>query len=139
MSRTPESRAQESRNAEQATSQPQVPHGPAKPQNPTHSGRAGSELPTKSVRLGRTEAALWLEHIRGWLANEETYSADLDALRDALENACWLARWKREDVVLELCPGVVAGLLETLVRMHLENSEEMADALEAMVRKLSGS
>jgi hypothetical protein len=100
--------------------------------------RSGSENPTRSVRLGRTEAARWLEQIRDWEADSEQKSEDLEALRDALEDACWIARWKRQEVILQLCPGVVAGLLEMLVRLHVEDSREMADALETMVRKLSG-
>ena len=115
----------------------------AAPSNETRQGERersdGSGIPTRSVRLGRTEAACWLEQTRQWAAENGKGSEDLEALRDALEDACWMARWKREDVILELCPGVVAGLLETLVRMHLENSEEMAEALESMVRKLSGN
>lgn len=100
---------------------------------------SASKFPAKSLRLSRQEAANCLECVGRWLRDGHR-SPELESLRNALEDACWLARWKREAVILDLCPSVLPGILETLVQIHSdEPSAEAAEALETVIRELSVS
>ena len=55
---------------------------------------SASEAPTKSFQLSRQEAASWLVCVNQWL-EDGGQSLELESLRGALEDASWLARWKR--------------------------------------------
>ena len=79
-----------------------------------------------------------LAGVRQPVAADGSQSPELESLRSALEDACWLARWKREEVIVELCPSWLPGMLEALVRIHGdEPSSETAEHLETIIRRLS--
>lgn len=109
-------------------------------QDPTGQPRGSrSDLPTKTLYLSRQEAASWLLSIDQWLSEQDVKTCpELESLRLSLEDACWLARWKRESVNLELCPAWLPGILQALVQVDAdEPSSEMAETLEAIIGKLS--
>ena len=96
-----------------------------------------SESSTKSVCLSRDEAATWLLCVNQSLENGNQPS-ELKSLRNALEDACWLGRWKRENVIVELCPTVLPSTLDSLIQIHGEEpSSEVAEDLETIIRRLS--
>ncbi len=93
---------------------------------------------SKSVRLSREEAGRWLEIVGGWTSASDNRTAELEALRNALEDACWLARWKREDVLLELRSSILAAVVEELLRIaQTDPVTPVLPLLEDMIKHLS--
>jgi hypothetical protein len=98
-----------------------------------------SQPPMKMIQLNRSAAAQWLVCVNQCLlSNFGAQCVDLATLRNSLEDACWLARWKREDVLLELCPSLLAGVVATLIRIHSDDSiQHVSEVLEGINQQLS--
>ena len=93
---------------------------------------------TKSVRLSREKAARWLILLSQLSSWEATASTGITKLRDQLENDCWLARWKREEVLYEVCPTVIADVsIELMQIAQGDISAHNADVLMEIVQDLS--
>ena len=74
-------------------------------------------LQTKCIGLTREKAAHWLRELSSSVVPNCEVSNGMEQLLGSLEDACWLARWKREDVLFEFCPTIIAQVLDELVEM----------------------
>ncbi|KAA5546257.1 hypothetical protein FYK55_05055 [Roseiconus nitratireducens] len=98
---------------------------------------AESRLPARSIYLTRDQAVRWLEQLNRLTASDRT-AADLREMRNSLEEACWLARWKREEVILEMCPSTLASVAQRLMQItHGESRIGDLHVLEDMIEALS--
>jgi hypothetical protein len=100
--------------------------------------RSLGECPTRSIRLSRWEAAGWVGAVGQWLSEGGgEAAAELGRLRVALEDACWLARWKREEAIVELSLSDTAAILAFLVKTQAgELSAEATETVDSMIRSL---
>lgn len=66
--------------------------------------------PTKDIQLDGLQAKQWLEYLEGLTPGCE-HAETLAEFRNRLDDALWLAQWKREYVVMELELTAVASLI----------------------------
>lgn len=96
-----------------------------------------SALASADITLCRDQAARWLEYLTKWhhyLGPESS----LGQLIQQLQDACWLARWKRENVILELRPVTVIESIEVLVQLCAVNDDPCDSEIgDELIRVLS--
>jgi hypothetical protein len=98
------------------------------------------QSPTKSILLSNVAAARWLDQLGKVIAAGEQDSACLEQLRNSLEDCGWLACWKREEVIVDLCPVLLADLMETLLKIsQTDQSTEQAQVIEEIIQVLAAS
>jgi hypothetical protein len=91
------------------------------------------------IRLSREQANRWLFHLNELLESGCEGSISIEELRNQLENACWLARWKRDEVVLDRCPSLTPGVLGALLQCSQAGlSANAIETLQEITQKLSG-
>lgn len=88
----------------------------------------------REICLPALRAAEWIVCLEELLASGEPRDA-VKQFYEELGDACWLARWKRENVVIdiEICatPELIAQLISSDV--HLLNSGAMEDIVSTLV------
>ncbi len=94
-----------------------------------------SDEPLKrEIWLDAFRAATWIVFMEELLASGEPRTA-VDQFYDKLSDACWLARWKRENVVvdIEICaiPELISQLIPT------DNQTVTTSYLEDMLATLT--
>jgi hypothetical protein len=87
------------------------------------------------IGLDRSRAAAWLVYTEGLLAASKSCDA-IEHFFENLQDACWLARWKRENVVLD----IEVSLLPTLIAQLVSAATDKAttSVLEDMLVTLAG-
>ena len=89
---------------------------------------------TREIWLDAFRAATWIVFMEELLASGEPRTA-VDQFYDKLSDACWLARWKRENVVvdIEICaiPELISQLIPT------DNQTVTTSYLEDMLATLT--
>jgi hypothetical protein len=102
--------------------------------------RSANQPPMKSFQLSSAQAARWLDQLGKNTAAAGQNSGCLEQLRDSLEDSAWLACWKREYVIVELCPSMLASVLEALLQIsQTDQAVEDAQVLEEIIQILSTS
>ena len=92
----------------------------------------------KTIYVSKPQAARWLDQLAKMIDFGGNNTGCLEELRDNLEDCGWLACWKREDVVVELCPSTLAGVLaEVLKSSGTDRPKEDLETLEEIARVLS--
>lgn len=81
----------------------------------SQAGAPASGLTLDALKMSRIEAASLIRFIEKRSSRLQEASAELESLRHALEDACWLARWKRESVIVEVKPAAKANIVEELL------------------------
>ena len=92
----------------------------------------------KTIHLSKPQAARWLDQLAKMIGTRGQHTCCLEELRDSLDDSGWLACWKREDVIVELCPSTLASVLAELLRIsETDQCKEDAETLEEIIRVLS--
>ncbi|TWU39741.1 hypothetical protein [Novipirellula artificiosorum] len=101
----------------------------------TRANASRDSISRRRLQLSQSQAAAWLCYLNQRLTSEQPRCESLDELRAQLADACWLARWKREQVDLEFCLSLLPGLTESLLGLSQQDQDrEDFDVLEDMIR-----
>ncbi len=108
-----------------------------------HDDASSLEQPPRLVRLTQIQAGSWLGYLERIcssnrpLENGKPALESLRQLHHLLSDACWLARWKRENVILEVCMTMLPGLFADLLSLsQREQTKQDFDTLEEMIFEL---
>lgn len=85
---------------------------------------------TNSVQLTRATATGWLNLLNRMASQDPESAQGLEQLRNRLEDDCWLARWKREQVDFDFCPTMITDVLQEL--LQVSQSDLAIDDLRAI-------
>ncbi|WP_182871052.1 hypothetical protein [Stieleria mannarensis] len=94
-----------------------------------------------SFAIDRWRASRWLDQLNDVRISIGDSPA-IDLLFQRLEDASWLARWKREDAILELCPSTLIDVLEAMVQFSQSdvscNSPGVLEEMTECLTRLGG-
>ncbi len=99
----------------------------------------GQQPPRRAITVDPNQVAGWLRQLNQWIEERPGSSEQsLEKLRNRLEDACWLARWKRDRGSLEMCPSELAGIVDDLSSIGQQNLEpEAFQVVEELIGALS--
>ncbi len=98
---------------------------------------ANCEL-TAEIRLDRARAARWLVCAESILSHSGGNNA-FSQFCDRISEACWLARWKRDYVLLPVDTLAVPQILSDLIGAELFGDDSQAAVMEDMLATLGRS
>lgn len=92
----------------------------------------------REIRVDRARAADWLNYLEQLPSISGKHCA-LAQFHQHLSDACWLARWKRENVLFDLdvtlIPGLVSELLAQASRSHNPSDQTVIEEIVASVTR----
>jgi len=89
---------------------------------------------TRTLVVSPSQAGRWLE----LLESVSGTSGELRDLRDRLEDAFWLARWRRDRVALDVASAEVPGLVQAVLDAGEAGSDVELDLIDDLATALSG-
>lgn len=95
----------------------------------------------RDLRLEARQAARWLAYLER-LSPQAQYAQTLAQFRDQLDDALWLARWKREDVMMDVeltaVPDLLAAISSEEPALSSDGSLDIQADILAALSKMSG-
>ena len=93
------------------------------------------DLLKREILLDALRAAKWVIYLEELLAVNASRIAVEQFYAD-LNDACWLARWKREDIIIEVAIASIPELISQLIPTHSETvtASVLEDILASLTR-----
>ncbi|QDV26845.1 hypothetical protein [Aureliella helgolandensis] len=105
--------------------------------NPQTGSQPVGEKLTCDLHLDRVRAASWQILLAAQVRSGSTENSLLLQFAEQLEDACWLAHWKREDVVMSLDIAMVPELISQLLTIQSEQQGADQEIVADMLSKLA--
>ena len=91
----------------------------------------------QEITLTQAQAGSWLDFLNEAIQRSDQDGTGLRRLRDELVDQCWLGRWKRENVQVQLDPSLLPDVLEALLQeCELATSRELEQGLADIAKCL---
>ncbi|MDM4018340.1 hypothetical protein [Roseiconus lacunae] len=88
------------------------------------------------VRVHPTVAANWLRQLNQLFQETDCMPDEFSRFHKDLEDACWLANWKRDDVQLAISPTRIVSIAEEIAGIANQASLAQVKALEEILSYL---
>jgi hypothetical protein len=92
-----------------------------------------SNIATRTLLVSPFRAGRWLELLESVAGT----SREIRDLRDRLEDAVWLARWRRDRVALDVAGAEIPGILQALIDSGEANGDIELDVIDDLATALS--